>query len=708
MATLALATLALATHASAGTGAGVVPDGPETVSDQGRVPALAEAANLLEQGRSGEALALLAGHAAGGDYALVLAAALVELSLDRQQAARQRLQILVQGHPDRLSARRLLAATELRRNAPAQAAGQLEYVLALWPDDPLARALLATARLESGDVHGAIDLVRSLREADVDLPQLAGLDHLLMGPDGIAEADLAPLGAVPGLERELLAADGLAGLLEFAAGDYDRALESGKRILAGGQDAALGYNLVAAAYLAKGERVLARVALENALAVHPALVAVDLTLARMDLEDGDAEAAEVRYGRVLARVPNHLDALMGLVELTEMLERGDESLGWLEQAWRHHPAVREVGLMMVKRYLERTRIDDALVASRQLLALFPDDGPVVRARGLALLADGSTGAAMDMLLRLVHIEPAIPENWHLLATGLLRQQDYPSARRALDEALALQPDFLPSLIVRVQLEVLDDDLAAALMTARRVQRLYPTLSVGHQLEGEVRARRGEYPESSTAFGRALEFDPQARLVLLRAAAQRQGGDVDGAIAGLRDWLMRHPRDVTVRARLAQYLEQARRVREALAEYRRIERQDPGNVLAHNNMAWIYLFRGDGRALYHAERAHALDPERPEIMDTLGWTLVSFGRAEEGLVLLEEAIRRAPQLADIRYHLAVAYERSGRPDDARRELERLLGPGQYEAFSYGEQAAAMLERLSEPDPSPSATPDSPRG
>ncbi len=60
-----------------------------------------------------------------------------------------------------------------------------------------------------------------------------------------------------------------------------------------------------------------------------------------------------------------------------------------------------------------------------------------------------------------------------------------------------------------------------------------------------------------------------------------------------------------------------------------------------------------------------------MIDTLGWLLVEFGDTNRGLVLLQEAATRAPHIAEIRYHMAAALAKTGRRDEARKELERLL-------------------------------------
>ena len=79
-----------------------------------------------------------------------------------------------------------------------------------------------------------------------------------------------------------------------------------------------------------------------------------------------------------------------------------------------------------------------------------------------------------------------------------------------------------------------------------------------------------------------------------------------------------------------------------------------------------------------------------MIDTLGWLLVLNGESNRGLVLLQEARIKAPHIPDIQYHLAVALEKVGRKDEARKELNRLLKSNK--AFPERDKAEALHDQL----------------
>jgi len=114
-----------------------------------------------------------------------------------------------------------------------------------------------------------------------------------------------------------------------------------------------------------------------------------------------------------------------------------------------------------------------------------------------------------------------------------------------------------------------------------------------------------------------------------------------------------------------------RNKDAVAQFQTILQQHPNNPQLLNNLATLYQTDNDNRALATAEQALKLAPDNPAVQDTLGWILVEHGQAPRGLDLLRKALVKAPKVASIRYHHAVALARTGNKVQARKELEQLL-------------------------------------
>ena len=109
---------------------------------------------------------------------------------------------------------------------------------------------------------------------------------------------------------------------------------------------------------------------------------------------------------------------------------------------------------------------------------------------------------------------------------------------------------------------------------------------------------------------------------------------------------------------------------AARHYQAIVAQQPDNAMVLNNLAWVSGELGDPKALSYAEKAAALAPTNPSVLDTLGMLLIKKGDVTQGLEKLQQAAQRAPNQSDIRLHLAKALIKAGDKEAARKELDAL--------------------------------------
>jgi predicted Zn-dependent protease len=168
------------------------------------------------------------------------------------------------------------------------------------------------------------------------------------------------------------------------------------------------------------------------------------------------------------------------------------------------------------------------------------------------------------------------------------------------------------------------------------------------------------------------------------------GQDKAPLASLQEWLALQPGDDTVRLALAEGLLSLGDLPAALAEYETLKETQSRNPVVWNNLAWLYQQAGDRRAVDHGERALALAPNQPAIMDTLAWILVDEGEAARAATLLRQAHLAAPDSADIAFHYAVALHRNGDDAAAAAVLKSLLES--EKAFPARAEAAELLGKL----------------
>jgi predicted Zn-dependent protease len=113
---------------------------------------------------------------------------------------------------------------------------------------------------------------------------------------------------------------------------------------------------------------------------------------------------------------------------------------------------------------------------------------------------------------------------------------------------------------------------------------------------------------------------------------------------------------------------------AASEYEKVLKAYPANVGTLNNLAWIYTEQRNPKALALAERAYKLAPQSPGVADTYAWALITNNQPKSALPILVKAVKAAPKVPAIQYHLAVAQARTGDRAGARTTLQALQKSG----------------------------------
>lgn len=606
------------------------------------------------------------------------------------QQAQSHLSRFVAAQPGNLAGRKYLAAVEMKLKNPQRAIDALEGGLAKAGDDAQYLALLGSAYLQAGESRKGGEYLQKAVEISPETSairaQLA-LSHLASGD---TEKAVAELESVTESAQSPMQADVMLVLTLLQTKEFDKAAKAASALADKLGKDPMPYNLLGVALLGKGDMAGARAAFEKALEIEPKFTVADLNIAQIELRAGNRDAAEARYKAILTKDAANANALLGLAALAEAAGKPEDAQRWLEQAWEKNPNNVQVGGTLAQRYLNRGERTKAIGIARLLETSQPDNPLVMRLLGTALLANDETANALVYFRKLSDLQPKSAEAWTLLAGAEFRAKDGKAAERALANALANDPKYAPALVAQVEYLIREKRTDEARRVVETIKTAFPESSLGLKYEGDLANQLGDQAGALKAYAAAYAKAPNAMVVQQLAVAKARANDAAGAIALLQEWLAKEPKDLAARQLLALQLQAQGKSDEAIKEYAAVVDASPRNVLAINNLAWLYNEAKDPRAVGLAERAHELNPDSPEIADTLGWVLVSNGQVERGINVLQQAAVQAPHLPDIRYHLAAAFAKAGKKAEARRELEKLLADER--PFETRAAAKALLDSL----------------
>lgn len=631
--------------------------------------------------------------------------AFTDFRAGRLVEARDGVLAVLRQAPAFLPAQVLAGVVHVRLNDHLVGRTYLNSVLGQVPGQVLARSMLVSSHLTSGEAARALELVQPLLERPIEEPALLGLIgqvYLANGDFAAAErylqqaAQAQPQDAGARLRlgaARLAGGDSQGGFADFAAasqldetsidadlalitalmrsGQRDQALDALATLERKQRENPLVYNVRGAVMLATGDVAAARSAFARALELNPDYLIAAQNLARLDLAEGKGAAAVERLRVLAERNPRSVEAQLSHADVQRATRAAPaQVLATLERASANVPGSVPVAVAIVQHHLSQREFPQALAAARRIEAANPNDARAVEILGRAQLVSGDRQQAIASFNRLATLRPQSVQPLLLLADVHRASKDSHAAEQVLRKALALQPEAPEVLqrLVGVQLE--RGDRAAAIASAQRLQQ-QDAQSAGFILEGEIRAIGGEWDAAVKAYRAALERNASGEVAgRLHAALLRgqQGGEAD-LLAG--EWLAKHPRDLQFRGYLSERALVEQRYSDAfdvLSEMNTISAENP---VILNNLAWAAHQLKNPQALSYAQRAHQLAPDAPAILDTLGMIQVDSGEVTAGLANLRRAVALAPEQRQLHLNLVKALLGSGNRDEARQELELLL-------------------------------------
>jgi len=162
--------------------------------------------------------------------------------------------------------------------------------------------------------------------------------------------------------------------------------------------------------------------------------------------------------------------------------------------------------------------------------------------------------------------------------------------------------------------------------------------------GKNRDDMGERTAAVDAYRRALAIDPDLVIVLSNVGAiLTEIGDPNEALDLLDRAVALAPENIWVNMHRGNALKKLDRIAEAIEAYDNALRQDRNLFQGWVNLADVLQLSGDTvQALGAAEYAYELNPESPEVLNTLGTLLAASGRHREAEGVLRRAVAMRPE------------------------------------------------------------------
>ena len=655
-----------------------------------------------------------------------LRATRILLMAGRFEDAKARAQGLLDKNSKDVDAMLLRANAMAGLRDPAGAIAEIEEALKINPESTAALVNLGSVRMLTGEAKLAEEAFRQAVALEPDsVDAKLALANYLWAAERAAEAE-ATLKEVLAKEPQHLLANRMLGVLYLSTRRVTEAEEPLKNVAETSKSAAARFQL--ADYYAGTGRTQDAVGVLSALSSEQASFAeAEIRLAALDYAQSRVPEAHTRLDALLARAPNHSNALTLKAQWLTKENRLDEALERAKAAVAAEPqsAAAHFGLAVVhdrrrevadatKSYGEVLRLNPRAVAAQVALSRLSltsgDNSGAVRyaeearqtqpssmdarlALARSLIAAGNSARAESELAVLLKEVPTSAAVHAVHGTHQALKNNAAGARASFEQALKLSPGFLEALGGLTALDL------AARAPAQAVSRLegeiarQPTSAPLFALLARAHSAAGDHAKEEQALRQAVSVDPRfavgyAMLAQLYVRQKR----TDEAIAEFEGIVKRDPSAVGARTMVGILLEQQGKREEAKKAYAAAVSGTDNAPVAANNLAFIYAEQGTNldEALQLATTAKQRLPNDGSVDDTIGWIYYKKGLADLAIKPFQESLKKRPDDPEVLFHLGLAYAKLGDKARARESLERAL---KLNPQVGGEEARRVLASVS---------------
>ncbi|HWP60825.1 MAG TPA: tetratricopeptide repeat protein, partial [Candidatus Acidoferrales bacterium] len=396
---------------------------------------------------------------------------------------------------------------------------------------------------------------------------------------------------------------------------------------------------------------------------------------RVALAEGNVKSASEEFSYVTRNAPRFAAGFyyLGLAQLKQSQLQGAKAS--LVKATELSPLWVQPRLMLARLYLTMGEHDLAWEQTEKILHAQPKNQQALHLAGTAQLRKGQPAKALDLFERAQELDPQDPASRVNIAAVYALQKKYPQALHEYEEVLKVAPDFIPAVQAIARIYQLQGNPRAGIERVRQHLTKTKNQAPLYQVMAHLSAAAKDYAKGLEYSAKAIELNPDLLssyfLIARIYAAQRK---FDEAIEQHRKIVQLNPKAVGSYMLLGILHDTKKEHKKANEYYQKVLDIDKNFAPAANNLAWNYAEYGGNLeiALSLAQKAREMQPEDPNIADTLGWIYYKKAIYDRAIGLLRESNEKLEgKNPTVLYHLGAAYYKVGDVEKAREALTRAV-------------------------------------
>lgn len=570
---------------------------------------------------------------------------------------------LVADNPDNLMFPTQFAAFYLSLKRPDDAEAVLRKVVEQKPDNDDAKFLLVDFLTKQRSPQAALDQLEQYNKAAPDNYKIRSA----LGRFYVARRDV-----------------------DKAIATYQYTVDQDKR----SADALDARNRIIELLLVENKRPEAEALIKDVLELEPENIDSLLMRARLALSDGKADDAIADLRTVLKNSPDSAVALSMMASAQERIGAVNLALDSYKKLLERNPDNQAALIGAGRLLLGQDQTDEAQKLLDQAYKADKNNIDATRLLVEVYSRKKQWNQALELSRGLIINQQTAPIGYHLSGLVHARMQDFPAAIDDFKKALEKEPRAVEPLQMLTNAYVVSKQADKAIAYLEKHLKAYPEQAHAQELLGALYHSTGKLAEAEKLLSDLVQKQPN------RVSAYRELAGLymtkkapDQVEALFKRGLEKNPDNSDFMLLLAQFYQGSNKDQQALDLYNQLQKKQPQSIAVKNNLAVILIDKfptEDNLRRAQGLTADFAKSDNPMFLDTAGWLQYRMKNYPQAVALLENAVRKSNGIPELRYHLGMAYLKSGMTEKAKEELSQALST---QARFFGrEEAESTLSSL----------------
>ncbi len=587
----------------------------------------------------------------------VLMLASVELMQQQAETARSLLIKANINQPNDIRVLSLLGLAYLQQQNTDKAEYYFKQVLTMNPESSQGLTNLAKSNIQSGDYHGAIKALLSIKDDTISTTQVK---LLLVDSYQQSKQYLDAIKVMESLLRE------------FPENSYY-------------------YQRIGVLYGHNKQLELARSAFETAISLDDSNVLAMIHLARMDNISGNPAKALAFLQDKLKQFPKNTLIMAEVSDAYLLNNDHKNSMLWLKKAY----ALDKNSFLIVEKYAKALAREGELAQALLVTEAFVSSHSKHVASRLLVAKLYQTNKqyqqAADSLKDVLDHVANKAGIYVQIARVQLQAKNNTAAISSFKKAMVANEQYLPAYLGLLDIIMLQQDEKYALQLIATIKDISKDEGLAEVLQGKLYYQLHNYDLAEQHYLKALTIEPSKVAILGVYKSFKKQKQANKAITYLVSWLKAHGDDLQVSIALADCYRQSQQLQKSGQAYQQLLADFGELPILLNNYANVLYEQGEADlALHHARKAYSYLKNNVAIIDTLGWIESRMGNKEVALALFRQALTKDFDNAEVQYHLGATLYDLERHNEAQKYLKKSVNSRQD--FSEKHKAKTLLARI----------------